>query len=535
MRARTVAGWLGVLVLAWGGMGATRAATVHVATTGSDAGGNGSAGSPYLTIAKAASMALAGDTIQIAAGAYLEANGVPVNKPLAFVGAGIGATTVSRNVPLPAPSPPDFGVFELLAGSSGSSVGALSINVPNDNFSAGITALGNGTVSGLTLDQVAVTGLTGATASLTSGLSVNQGGTIANLVVRASSFKATLYGWMQINQAYVANAGFQGVTVTDTEFSGNGEKGIYVEGMSNASFDQVRVLGNGLSIGSDPSSPVAAANSAGFDINLKAGSYQNISITNSTFSGNGLGGRNGAALMIKARDDRSYANAPARASLSGVTITGNSITGNERGIRFGESMNFNVAPGTLAYNAGPTNVLVRFNQINGNVPRYTDPGNAPPDVFGGVIDQTVSPSIVVHRNSLVGNGKAPTDQNGIINPEYLRTGAGAALPAPNTVDGACNWWGGASGPRNTGTSSALLQSTTPTPPASGAAGADMVSSFVTYQPFLSSADLRGPCSADPLPPPPAPAPVPADAPWALALAGLGVLLGVRARLPRRAA
>ena len=142
---------------------------------------------------------------------------------------------------------------------------------------------------------------------------------------------------------------------------------------------------------------------------------------------------------------------------------------------------------------------------------------------------------MVHRNSLVGNGKAPTDQNGIINPEYLRTGAGAALPAPNTVDGACNWWGGASGPRNTGTSSALLQSTTPTPPASGAAGADMVSSFVTYQPFLSSADLRGPCSADPLPPPPAPAPVPADAPWALALAGLGVLLGVRARLPRRAA
>ena len=164
-------------------------------------------------------------------------------------------------------------------------------------------------------------------------------------------------------------------------------------------------------------------------------------------------------------------------------------------------------------------MLVRYNTITGNVPSYSDPGGAPADAFGAVIDHTLSPSIAVNRNNLSGNGLAPNDQNGILNPHYA-----AFVSGNNTVDGRCNWWGAANGPRNSLTASALLTHNpqTPTPQATGTG--DMVGSDITYLPFLMSSNLRGPC-AELLPweTTPALAPVPADSPWALLLATLGVL------------
>ena len=70
-----------------------------------------------------------------------------------------------------------------------------------------------------------------------------------------------------------------------------------------------------------------------------------MSIQDCKFEGNGAG--LGGALLIKARDDGSYADTPV--TLTGVTITGCTFTDNNRDIVFGEPMK---------NNAGPTDVMI---------------------------------------------------------------------------------------------------------------------------------------------------------------------------------
>ncbi len=60
------------------------ATTWYVATTGSDTDGDGSQSNPYKTIGKAVSVAVSGDTINVAAGTY-EENPTTTNKSLNFV------------------------------------------------------------------------------------------------------------------------------------------------------------------------------------------------------------------------------------------------------------------------------------------------------------------------------------------------------------------------------------------------------------------------------------------------------------------
>ncbi len=65
----------------------------HVAVTGSDTAGDGSAGNPYATIAKAVAMASDGQVIQVATGLYIQA-GIPIDKSLTIRGMGWNATIV---------------------------------------------------------------------------------------------------------------------------------------------------------------------------------------------------------------------------------------------------------------------------------------------------------------------------------------------------------------------------------------------------------------------------------------------------------
>ena len=473
---------LSLLLLA---SGAAHAADWYVGSTGSDAPGQGaSAGTPFATVGYATSAAANGDTIHIAAGSYAEPASVTVNKSLRYSGAGRASTSISRSN-----TGVGGGVFDLAAGASGSRFEGLTIRVADSNANLGIAAAGPISLTGLTLDQMAIVG-PGAPVALVTGLHISGGASVSSLTVTNSLFTGLYYGWLTSvgDDTPIAGCGvpaantggsFDGITVSNTEFSQNREKGLYAEMLSNASFTAVTVRDNGAPVAGGG---VSNSNGAGFDINLKAGNYRNISITQSTFTGNGAATANGGAIMVKARDDRSYTCSPA--TLDGVTITHNTITGNERGIRFGEPMNINVLPSVLAYNAGPTNAVVRFNQINNNVPSFNGTGN---DQYGGVIDQTLSPSIHVNRNSLMGNGRGPSDLNGIVNAQV--TGA----PGPNnTVDGVCNWWGHASGPGES-------QSVYTTP--SGATGSgDMVSSNVAYSLFLLSSDLNGPCASFPVAP-----------------------------------
>ena len=170
----------------------------------------------------------------------------------------------------------------------------------------------------------------------------------------------------------------QYVTMTNTIIKNNYRKGMYVETLSDAIFTDVQLLNNGYVT---PGSNLAEYHSAGFDINLKDGNYSNLQFINMTAIGNGLTSKEGAALMIKARDDgATYGAYPA--TLSNVHITGGTFTGNERGIRFGE-------PGTT--NAGPTNVVITGAAIHSNFKTYGgDDGSAYGDVVNFSLAQVVA-------------------------------------------------------------------------------------------------------------------------------------------------
>lgn len=99
-------------------------------------------------------------------------------------------------------------------------------------------------------------------------------------------------------------------------------KGAYFEKLTDSSFTSCKFLNNG-------TDPNKVANDSmrtwmcGVDINLKNGSYKNISFTGCTFTNNGA--NSGTALLIKARDDGNYGS---NTSLDGATVSGCNFSGN---------------------------------------------------------------------------------------------------------------------------------------------------------------------------------------------------------------
>jgi hypothetical protein len=324
----------------------------------------GTVGGVDMTIQAAVDAADPGDTINVLPGIY-EAN-TTVDEHVRIIGAGSGPngavnTILRKNT--------NTDVIRITASGASAAdpillqdlriepVGVYGINVP-----------GPTPVQFLELDNVDVIGSsTSAAIENAVGLKVATTASLSDVVITDSAFDRLDYGWYfakALNEpASPGESNVANIEVTSTSFSSNQAKGIYVEKLSDANFDDVTVVDNGLD-----TTFFNAQWNAGFDINLKGQeTYENISITNSTFEGNGLGVANGAAIMVKARDDApSYTGDPA--ALDGLTITGNEITGNERGIRFGE-------PGKD--NATPTGVSVTGNDITGNDE-------------GGVINETLA-------------------------------------------------------------------------------------------------------------------------------------------------
>jgi hypothetical protein len=111
------------------------------------------------------------------------------------------------------------------------------------------------------------------------------------------------------NNAEVSST-FDDVTVRNTSFNDNPEKGIYVEKLSSATFNNIEIARSGTA-----DSYVAPA---GFDMNLKFGDYSNITIKNSSFDDSGIQGSGSlpnlyGALQLKARGtggDGRYSDAP---------------------------------------------------------------------------------------------------------------------------------------------------------------------------------------------------------------------------------
>ncbi|KXK36997.1 MAG: fibronectin type III domain-containing protein [Bacteroidetes bacterium OLB9] len=150
------------------------------------------------------------------------------------------------------------------------------------------------------------------------------------------------------------------VTVTNCTFNNNVNKGIYLERLSNAVFDGITVDNSGVG--------GAVNHRAGIDINLKwRTDYSNIQIKNSVISNCGQGDPNGGGILIKARNDGSYASNPAQldnVSLVNLFITNNGGTSDyAAGVIIGESHN-----AYTGVNTSPTNVSITECSFTGNSP-----------------------------------------------------------------------------------------------------------------------------------------------------------------------
>ena len=132
---------------------------------------------------------------------------------------------------------------------------------------------------------------------------------------------------------------FSNILIKNSDFSGNLQKGMYFEVLSEATLEGIIMSDAGVD-------PTYGFNN-GIDINLKYGTYSNIVLKDSEITGCGVTGiatafDNPAAVAIKARDDGSYSGNPA--ILTQVIIQNNIISGPQNGLRFGEFGKVNSGP-----------------------------------------------------------------------------------------------------------------------------------------------------------------------------------------------
>jgi hypothetical protein len=119
------------------------------------------------------------------------------------------------------------------------------------------------------------------------------------------------------------------VMVKDSTFNDNRDKGMYIESLDNAVFDNITVNNSGWATSGSP---------AGVELNLKYRTdYSDIVIRNSTFTDCGIGMPSRPALSVLGRNDApSYTNVPAL--VTGVTVSNVTISGSAVGIVLGNAV-----------------------------------------------------------------------------------------------------------------------------------------------------------------------------------------------------
>ncbi|HRO08447.1 MAG TPA: right-handed parallel beta-helix repeat-containing protein, partial [Saprospiraceae bacterium] len=286
---------------------------------------------------------LDGHTLSVAAGTYNE--NITLNKDLTL--SGVGATTILT------PSTPCSGTGILI-----SAAGATVQNLHVTNYNYGLAV----TTSGVLIDNVE------SIANCNAGINLGNGTT--NLTIQNSKLNNNtsigfrkgsadvVSGFTMVNCEVKGNkqgcfiaknngAGgtFDYVSITNSDFSNNLQKGMYFEALSNAVIDGI-IMNNS---GTDATNAV----NNGIDINLKYGAYSNITIQNSEITNCGYYGTSSnpeqaSAVAIKARDDSPYSGNPA--TLSNVTVSNNIISGPQNGIRTGEFGKVNAGPAITVQN-----------------------------------------------------------------------------------------------------------------------------------------------------------------------------------------
>jgi len=190
---------------------AAQGATVYVATTGNDATGDGTAGNPYLTIAKGIGEAGSGGTVNVGAGVYDQA--LSIQQPVNLIGAGSGSTTITST---------GTGEYLVLVGNN--SVPTFSSGMRIEGFTL--------TSSTLTGDQdllmlrasgptaaapITVTGnvFDGADGAM-KGIETRSGGGTANVEIQGNTFDECKYG-MWLNSSI--DWDISGNTFTDAKYT----------------------------------------------------------------------------------------------------------------------------------------------------------------------------------------------------------------------------------------------------------------------------------------------------------------------------
>ncbi len=390
-----------------------------------------------MSIQEAIDAASDGDTIIVNAGTYTENLIVDKEVTLQANGEVILEGTIDDQLSIPdGTALNDYFEANHPAYSATTGIEVQADNVTIDGFT--ISHFSVGVHLNANNDGVSITNNT-FTDNVT-GLRKSTATEATNLDVSDNTFTQGIHG-MTI---YAADGGgsFDTVTLNDNVFSALSEKGMYFEQLSNAtlegnSFDDVGNYGRI----SPPFGGTDGEFGQAIDINLKFGTYSNVTFTdtvitnsgNSDQDGAGSPGAFGAAIGVKTRDDGgTYGSNPA--SFTGqIVFEGGSIDGTSTGFRIGEPGKDNLGPDVLIDGVLIANATV------------TDVDNATHATTGGTVtvnlaetqadlDASVSQAPVNITGNDLGNtilgGSGDDDIDGGLGDDTITAGAG-----DDTVDG----------------------------------------------------------------------------------------------------
>lgn len=299
----------------------------------------------HATIAAAVAAAHAGDTILVCPGSYTGAVSITTEN-LTIAGAGTDSTTLS--------AASSSGTVALGSGADGTTVRDMAIR---SEAVPGVRT--DSTVDGVTLLNLDVRNTSVASPRSGYGISIHNNGVATDwvldhvsasnyrvgmrvrgqahgLTIRDSHFDGNKEGLSSVVASPPGAPQLTGLLVERSSFNDNVDKGLYFETISDATFDQIEVVGSGVKHSTHQSPH-------GFEVNHKGTAAENLVLRDSRIVGSA-----GLGINIKARNDQF-----ASSSLTGVSITGVVVTGNAAGVGFGNAVSdATVSGSTIEGNQG---------------------------------------------------------------------------------------------------------------------------------------------------------------------------------------
>lgn len=309
----------------------------YVDASGTDSGDCSDANSPCATINYAVGQSSTNDIINLSEGTFSAAD-ISTRVTLS----GRGDATIIQTLDLSAAvNGTDELVIENVRVSGGSSPGIdiqtsyVSLHhISADGYNNNVRIEQASSITNIAINNCQLDNATGAS-FIVNMQSV--GAAVSQLDVSNTTFNDSRFGfYSQMGNATNAGNYLQNVNFRNCTFNNNSQKGIYIENITNATFENISVVNSG--------TDNSYAFNNGIDINLKWQAYSDISILNSRILDCGAIGpndidtapenRRSTALAIKARTDGSYASSAA--SLSNLTLDGVVIDGLVGDLRLGE-------------------------------------------------------------------------------------------------------------------------------------------------------------------------------------------------------